>query len=372
MNILLNGLTLRPGGGLVVLEGLVSGIARVAAEVSITVIAYDETVYRSLADLELANVEIIKAPKINDVIDKLLVALRVRKAVLDFGCDVLLTLNFFVPVLPVPQIVYHVDMERFEYHSIFPPTLHNLFEKIRDKSAERALKRANANVFESNFLLKTAQEYSGVRINQPSVIYIGINESTIVPAGTGLGDIAEGLIVTVTNPLKYKNNYAMVPLLQELKKREPDVDWKIRVFGGKDLSVWSELIEIAHASNVADNFEFMGYQNRDVLNESLDSAICLFNASRLESFCMVAVEAMARGCPVIVSADAAMPESVGDAGLIIDPDDTMAIVDKILQLRSDFEFRLSIKKQSLDWVEQLTWNQSGSAFYELFSNLSTA
>lgn len=37
-----------------------------------------------------------------------------------------------------------------------------------------------------------------------------------------------------------------------------------------------------------------------------------------ESFCRVAAEAMANGIPVIVSSRGALPEVVGDAGIIID------------------------------------------------------
>ena len=37
-----------------------------------------------------------------------------------------------------------------------------------------------------------------------------------------------------------------------------------------------------------------------------------------ESFCRVAAEAMANGIPVIVSSRGALPEVVGDAGIILD------------------------------------------------------
>ena len=372
MHILLNGLTQRPGGGLVVLEGLVSGLAGASDDLTLTVLAYDEVVYSTLVGLNYRNVNVIQAPKLNGLIDKLIVPFRVRTASRNQQCDLVLTLNFFIPLIPVPQIVYHVDMERFEHHSVFPVTLHNILEKIRDRSARRALNSANANVFESVFLQKTAETHCALKPRRPSVIYIGIKQDTLLNLSDKHSQLSDGLIVAVTNPLGYKNSLAMVPVLAGLIQQEPEVDWKLRIFGGQGESAWSELIQAASHAGVSDKIEFMGYQSREVLNESLDVAICLLNTSLLESFCMVALEAMARRCPVIVSASAAMPESVGDAGIVIEPDNTDKIVEEILRLRFDSEFRAMIEAKSVQRAAELTWEKSGKAFYELGRSLTNS
>lgn len=348
------------------LEGIVTGISRARSGAQIFVIVYDETVDATLRSRKLENVYIQRIGRVQDLFDKIVVAQRVRSAVRRFRCDVLLTLNFFVPRVLVPQIVYHVDLERFEHHSIVPPILFNITEKIRDRRAKLALINAAANVFESRFLRQAAVTYHNkIVVCNPSVIYIGIDENSIVEAGVVNDQLDDGLIVSVTNPLEYKNNGALVPVLAELQKREPNVNWRVRIFGGEGESVWGELIALAVRAGVRDRFEFMGYQNRAVLNASLDSAICEFNTSKLESFCMVALEAMARGCPVVVSSEAAMPESVGSAGFVIDPDDFKAVADKIVHLRNAPDVRMEIKRKSVVWARRLTWSQSGEAFVSL-------
>ena len=50
---------------------------------------------------------------------------------------------------------------------------------------------------------------------------------------------------------------------------------------------------------------------------------------------MPVLEAMAHGVPVITSNTSAMPEVAGDAALLIDPRDTEAIADALLQLTDD-------------------------------------
>ena len=52
-----------------------------------------------------------------------------------------------------------------------------------------------------------------------------------------------------------------------------------------------------------------------------------------EGFGMTAVEAMQAGVPVVVSARGALPEVVGDAGIIVDPtraDDIAAAIERLL------------------------------------------
>ena len=343
-----------------------TGISRAKSDAQIFVIVYDKTVEATLRSRQLDNVHIQRIEKVQDLYDKMVVAYRVRSAARRFACDVLLTLNFFVPLVRVPQVVYHVDLERFEYHSLVPLSLHNVLEKLRDVSAKRALVNASANAFESEFVMQAAKNYhSKISIRNPLVIYIGIDDVAIVMSEDTSNRVDDGLVVSVTNPIEYKNNAALVPVLVELLRQEPGVNWRVRIFGGKDETVWSDLISIAERAGVRERLEFMGYKTREVLNASLDSAICEFNTSKLESFCMVALEAMARGCPVIVGPESAMPESVGSAGLVIDPDDTDAVVNKILWLRSDLAARKDLKLRSVEWASEMTWSQSGKALLNL-------
>jgi len=369
MRILLNGLTQRPGGGMVVLQGLVSGIANASKTDELVVIVYDRVVNECLSALGFDNVRVIQIDKVIDLVDKFSVPFRVRTSMMKYRSDVLITLNFHVPFVSIPQIVYHVDLERFESHSIFPLSVHNLLEKIRDNSSKRALRNADANVFESKYVFNAAEAHSKCDIRNPSVIYIGVDNKNIKQKNSTDKSIDEGLVVAVTSPLPYKYNQALVPIVVGLVDRAPEINWRIRLFGGIDSSAWTDLIELAEAADVLGRFEFMGFQTHSVLNNSLDIAVCKLSTSRLESFCMVALEAMSRACPVIVSGDAAMPESVGDAGIILDPDETDAIVDRIIRLNCVTDGRLILKQKSIMWASQHTWEHSGKSFRELCNNL---
>lgn len=58
-----------------------------------------------------------------------------------------------------------------------------------------------------------------------------------------------------------------------------------------------------------------------------------------EPFGLAALEAMACGRPVVASAVGALPEVVGDAGILVPPDDTVALAEALVELLRDKERR---------------------------------
>jgi alpha-1,3-rhamnosyl/mannosyltransferase len=71
----------------------------------------------------------------------------------------------------------------------------------------------------------------------------------------------------------------------------------------------------------------------------LAGAVALVYPSLFEGFGLPITEAMAVGCPVIASAATALPEVVGDAGILVDPRDVDGWAAAMLRLLDDDELR---------------------------------
>jgi glycosyltransferase involved in cell wall biosynthesis len=89
----------------------------------------------------------------------------------------------------------------------------------------------------------------------------------------------------------------------------------------------------------------------------------------LEQFCRVAVEGMASGVPVVASTSGALPEVVGDWGLLFPPDDVAALHDNLRFLASDPEERLRLAKLGRERSRQFTWAEVAAAHRALYEKV---
>jgi alpha-1,3-rhamnosyl/mannosyltransferase len=112
-------------------------------------------------------------------------------------------------------------------------------------------------------------------------------------------------------------NHAL--LLEALALAEqPDLRLVFTGAGGPCASAVTERVE---SLGLTDRVEVLGRVSDDRLEALYRGAAGLVFPSRFEGFGAPLVEAMARGCPVIASTADAVREVVGDAGLLVDPDD---------------------------------------------------
>jgi alpha-1,3-rhamnosyl/mannosyltransferase len=66
------------------------------------------------------------------------------------------------------------------------------------------------------------------------------------------------------------------------------------------------------------------------------------------------IEAMARGCPVIAADATALPEVVGDAGVLVEPDDQEAWATELLRLLDDPEHHARLVAAGLERAGQFS------------------
>jgi glycosyltransferase involved in cell wall biosynthesis len=78
--------------------------------------------------------------------------------------------------------------------------------------------------------------------------------------------------------------------------------------------------------------------------------------SRSEGFGLPALEAMARGCPVVASRAGALPEVVGDAAVLVPPGDAGALAEALDGLLGDAARAGSLSAAGCRRAAAFTWS----------------
>jgi glycosyltransferase involved in cell wall biosynthesis len=109
---------------------------------------------------------------------------------------------------------------------------------------------------------------------------------------------------------------------------------------------------------LAGHVEYRGYVPTEEREALFKGAQAFVLPSFEEGFGIPALEAMSAGVPVVVSNRGALPEVVGDAGLLIDPDDAESLAAALERLADDADLRATCARRGLERARQFTWTQT--------------
>jgi glycosyltransferase involved in cell wall biosynthesis len=100
---------------------------------------------------------------------------------------------------------------------------------------------------------------------------------------------------------------------------------------------------------------FTGYYKDEKLVYLYNLADAFVFPSLYEGFGLPPLEAMACGIPVIASNVSAIPEVVGNAGILIDPYDISALAEAMYKVISDENLRMEMRTKGLNQIKRFDW-----------------
>lgn len=110
---------------------------------------------------------------------------------------------------------------------------------------------------------------------------------------------------------------------------------------------------------------FEGHASDDAVAEAYATSDVLVVASEHEGFCVPVVEAMAAGLPVVAFDQGAIPEVLGDAGILITTRDPYAVADAIADLLADGVRRADLAHKAQRRVRELQLDTTAERFVDL-------
>jgi glycosyltransferase involved in cell wall biosynthesis len=370
MHLVVNALPIRPGGGLTVLCGLVRSLHECRPSWRISVLTGCDATEQAIKLLGVTSVVLRPYEKKTSAGAFVWQFRRLGPMLRKLEASVLVGFNHFQWNVPCPQVVYHLNLRRFcrDYRSRRPSDV--VQEQLRDWLARKALRHADANVFESAFLRKAAQVCLGRAPRNSSVVYIGLPDELLnLPDRILDAASCSRRLVSITSPEPHKDNVTLVRMLANLVRKTPQEDWHLDIAGGVDAAAWKPIRRLAEDLGVGSRIRWHGFCDQNAITRILTGALCLVAASQLESFAMVALEAMARGCPPVVADCAAMPESIGDAGLLVRPGLPKSFAESVRQIAAEPELRNRLVRCGLERVQQFRWSNCGRDFAAIIERL---
>lgn len=124
-----------------------------------------------------------------------------------------------------------------------------------------------------------------------------------------------------------------------------------------------------------DRVHFAGHLNQDQLTTFYRDLDVLAVPSTptptwLEQFGRVAVEAMASGVPVVASASGALPDVIGDAGLLVPPGDARALRAALIRILEQPELSARLRAAGPDRAAQFSWKRVGDDYVRLYRTIT--
>jgi glycosyltransferase involved in cell wall biosynthesis len=118
------------------------------------------------------------------------------------------------------------------------------------------------------------------------------------------------------------------------------------------------ILQRLRAAPFAGRVDLPGYVHDDAKVALLRQAWVLVLPSHTEGFGLPALEAMTVGVPVIVANRGALPDVVGDAGRLVDPDDAGMLAAALAEITREPSRRRSMAAAGLRQARQFTWDRT--------------
>lgn len=125
----------------------------------------------------------------------------------------------------------------------------------------------------------------------------------------------------------------------------------------------------ARGLGIEEQVVFAGYISREHLPGVYAAASALLYPSLYEGFGLPPLEAMGCGTPVLASSTSAMPEVVGDGGVLVDPRDVQQIADGILRIARDEQLRRQVIGQGLERAKRFRWDEAARCTLEVLKEV---
>lgn len=206
------------------------------------------------------------------------------------------------------------------------------------------------------------REYK-INENKVKVIYNGFDKpevldkqesKKIVEDKFGINDY----ILMIGIHYAYKNLHSVIEAYDLIKDK---IDNPIVIVGNDNCKYGNELKRLVKSKGLEDKVIFLGYVSNEDKNRLYQGAKMFIYPSKYEGFGLPVLEAMANNTVVACSNTSSLPEVVGDAAIMFNPDSIEDIRDRIKQIYdlTQYEYSELVEKGNIQ-IAKFSWDKCAS------------
>lgn len=280
--------------------------------------------------------------------------------------DVLWVPAHTLPVFRKPGIKTVITIHGIEYEWL--PAYENWLQRwYLPLSTKYACWAADKIIAVSEFTKKQLVERLKADTNKITIIHEGISSTSLSNLPPKLGGrskwgVLPGKYILFIGTIQPRKN--LVRLIQAFSTFYYLLSIKL-VIAGKLGWNYQEVLDEAKKNK---NVIITGYISDMERDSLLRHALVYVQPSITEGFGLPVLEAMKAGVPVVSSNGGALPEIVGDAGLLFDPLDQLDILDKLDQILSNPKLRKSLIAKGRLRAKEFSWDKAARQTYNILTN----
>jgi glycosyltransferase involved in cell wall biosynthesis len=164
---------------------------------------------------------------------------------------------------------------------------------------------------------------------------------------------------------------AFSALRAELEKDQKYPDLKLIIIGD-DLSGHPDLRRAVVRAGVQNEVRFLGFVPIEVLRIFYDEAKVFVFPSLYEGFGLPPLEAMAHGTPVVTSNASSLPEVVGKAAVLVNPENVFEIMRAIHRVLLDQPLRTNLRERGYEQAQRFSWDSSARKILKVYEEIGGA
>ncbi len=164
---------------------------------------------------------------------------------------------------------------------------------------------------------------------------------------------------------------AFAVLREDLEDHPRYKDLRLVIIGD-EMSKYPNIRRAVLQGRVEKQVRFLGFVPSEALHAFYRSAEVFVFPSLYEGFGLPPLEAMASGTPVVTSGVSSLPEVVGDAAMIVKPENVFDIARGIKEVLLNETLRCSLVERGFEQVRRFSWYETAAQVLETYREVLAA